>query len=207
MLHWIAQARAALVPVAHRRGALLVDVGCGAGLLAPHLSGKGYRHVGVDRSTSALTIAREHGVITTHGDACELPLPSAIADVVSAGEIIEHVSDTDRAVDEACRVLRPGGILVIDTIASTMLARFLAVTVAERIHGGAPPGIHDPGLFVDRRGLVGRCAASGVELKLTGLRPQIAALIAWRAGRRAAVPMVPTWSTSVLFQGIGVKAR
>lgn len=46
MLHWLAEARAALVPPATRLDALLVDLGCGAGLLAPHLVGKGYRHVG-----------------------------------------------------------------------------------------------------------------------------------------------------------------
>ncbi len=48
MLHWIARARAALVPPATRDGAVLVDLGCGGGLLAPHVAGLGYRHVGVD---------------------------------------------------------------------------------------------------------------------------------------------------------------
>ena len=62
MLHWLAEARAALVPPASRPGALLVDLGCGAGLLAPHLAGKGYRHVGVDLTRSALDQAAAHGV-------------------------------------------------------------------------------------------------------------------------------------------------
>ena len=35
----------------------------------------------------------------------------------SAGEILEHVPDLRAAVAEACRVLRPGGTLVLDTIA------------------------------------------------------------------------------------------
>jgi 2-polyprenyl-6-hydroxyphenyl methylase / 3-demethylubiquinone-9 3-methyltransferase len=41
MLHWIAAARAALIPEATRPGAVLVDLGCGAGLLAPTCSGWG----------------------------------------------------------------------------------------------------------------------------------------------------------------------
>jgi 2-polyprenyl-6-hydroxyphenyl methylase/3-demethylubiquinone-9 3-methyltransferase len=49
MLQRIAAARAALVPPAGRGGTALVDLGCGAGLMAPHLRGKGYRHVGCAR--------------------------------------------------------------------------------------------------------------------------------------------------------------
>jgi 2-polyprenyl-6-hydroxyphenyl methylase/3-demethylubiquinone-9 3-methyltransferase len=43
MLHWLARARADLVPQATRPGAVLVDMGCGGGLLAPHVARLGYR--------------------------------------------------------------------------------------------------------------------------------------------------------------------
>lgn len=207
MLHWIAAARARLIPPATGSADVLLDVGCGAGLLGPHVSGKGYRHVGVDLSASAIGIARAHGVTAVRGDAVALPIADAAAQVVSAGEILEHVTDLNAAIGEACRVLRPGGLIVVDTIAATALARLLAVTVAERIPGGAPPGIHDPALFVDRRALVATFARHGVTLHLSGLRPRFAAMLAWRLGRRESVPMVRTWSTAVLFQGIGVKRR
>jgi 2-polyprenyl-6-hydroxyphenyl methylase/3-demethylubiquinone-9 3-methyltransferase len=61
MLRWLAAARGALVPAA-TGDAVLVDLGCGAGLLAPQVAGKGYRHVGVDITASALAQARAHGV-------------------------------------------------------------------------------------------------------------------------------------------------
>ena len=186
-------------------GAVLVDLGCGAGLLAPHVDGKGYRHVGVDLSRSALALAARHGVTAIRGDVLELPLADHVADVVSAGEILEHVTDLPRAVAEACRILVPGGTLVIDTIAATALARVLAVDIAERIPGGAPPGIHDPALFVDRDELVGLCRAQGVDLKLRGLRPSIPASLAWLAHLRRDSRMVRTRSTAVLFQGVGIK--
>ncbi|HLH99729.1 MAG TPA: methyltransferase domain-containing protein [Acidimicrobiales bacterium] len=205
MLHWIAAARAALVPPASRPGAVLVDVGCGGGLLAPHVAGLGYRHVGVDFTASALAAAGGHGVVPVGGDVTALPLGDAVADVVCAGEILEHVSDVAGTVAEACRVLRPGGTLVIDTIADTALARLLVVTVAERIPGGAPPGLHDPALFVDRRQLVAEAARHGVRLELRGLRPSVTAMAAWRLGRRTAAKMVATRSTAVLFQAVGTK--
>jgi 2-polyprenyl-6-hydroxyphenyl methylase / 3-demethylubiquinone-9 3-methyltransferase len=205
MLHWLARARASLVPPATRPGAVLVDVGCGAGLLAPHVAGLGYRHVGVDLTRSALVQAARHGVTTIQGDATRLPLADGYADVVCAGEILEHVVDLRAAVREACRVLRPGGVLVIDTIAATFLARTLVITVAERIPSAAPPGLHDPALFVDRQVLISECARHGVRLALFGLRPSLWSVLLWLARKRPAAAMVPTWSTAVLFQGVGTK--
>ncbi|MDQ6837375.1 MAG: methyltransferase domain-containing protein [Actinomycetota bacterium] len=207
MLHWIAAARAALVPPASHDRAILVDMGCGAGLLGPHVATLGYRHIGVDLTMSALTQAQDHGVTVVRGDVAAVPLADTTADVVCAGEILEHVTDLARTVAEACRLLRPGGTLVIDTIAATRLAALMVVTLAERIPGAAPPGLHDPALFVDRDLLVAECAAHGVGLRLRGLRPSLSAAVAWKAGRRPTARMVPTWSTAVLFQGLGVKGE
>lgn len=203
MLHWLAAARAALVPPAARTDAVLVDLGCGGGLLAPHLAGRGYRHVGVDRTASALAPAAAHGVAAVRADVTGVPLRDGCADVVVAGEILEHVDDLPAAVAEACRLLRPGGLLVIDTIAATAVARIVAVTLAERLPGGPPPGIHDPDLLVDRAVLVRECARHGVDLDLRGIRPSATDLVGWLTGRRATVRMVPTRSTAVLFQAVG----
>lgn len=205
LLHAIAAARGELVPPAARPGAVLVDLACGAGLLAPHIQGLGYRHVGLDITASALRQAGEHGVVPIRADVLHLPLADGFADVVVAGEILEHVPDLPRAVAEACRLLRPGGVLVLDTLADTALARLLAVHIAERIPGGAPKGIHDPALFVDRSALIRECARHGVELQLLGLRPSVRTVVGWLAGRREGVAVVPTRSTAVLFQGLGVK--
>ncbi|MGW4462422.1 methyltransferase domain-containing protein [Micromonospora sp. NPDC004704] len=235
MLHWLAQARAQLVPTATRAGAVLVDMGCGAGLLAPHVAGHGYRHVGVDLTRSALAQAAGHGVVTVNGDATALPLRDRCADVVAAGELLEHVPDWRAAVAEACRVLRPGGTLVLDTLNDTAISRLVAVTLAERVRG-VPRGIHDPRLFVDARALVAECARHGVALRLRGIRPAVPGLLRWLAHQSAngagtavgrsvggavdrggggvigrvgrgwgTARIVPTRSTAVLYQGRGVK--
>lgn len=207
MLHWIAAARASLIPSAPRPDAVLVDVACGGGLMALHAARRGYRHVGVDLSASAVHIAQQQGVHAVRGDAVRLPLDDECADVVVAGEVLEHVADLETVVAEVCRVLRPRGLLVIDTIADTWWARLTAVTLAERMPGGPPPRLHDPRLFVDRQRLQSLCAAHGVDLRLRGLRPSAADYLAWLVHRREVVRMVPTRSTAGLFQGLGVKRR
>jgi 2-polyprenyl-6-hydroxyphenyl methylase/3-demethylubiquinone-9 3-methyltransferase len=205
MLHWIAAARAALIPPATRSGAVLVDLGCGGGLLAPHVRDLGYRHVGVDLVASSLEQARAHGVAPVRADVLAVPLADESADVVSAGEILEHVADPSTVVSEACRILRPGGLLVLDTINATWRARFIAVTVAERIPGLAPPGIHDPRLFVPPALVVNEGARHGVALTVRGIRPAAAPLVRWFCTRRGSVPNVPTRSTAALYQAWGVK--
>jgi 2-polyprenyl-6-hydroxyphenyl methylase / 3-demethylubiquinone-9 3-methyltransferase len=206
MLHWIAAARARLVPPATRDGSVLLDLACGGGLLAPHVVGKGHRHVGLDLSALALPQARDHGVVPVRGDVLRLPFADEVADVVVAGEVLEHVREPLELVSEACRVLRQGGTLVLDTIAATRWGRFLSITVGERVPAGPPRRLHDPALFVDRSALVDAARRCGVELELTGLRVSAVDYLAWLAGRKQAVRMLPTRSTSGIFQARGRKS-
>ena len=171
------------------------------------MAGKGYRHIGVDMTASALAQAAAHGVVPVRADVTAVPLADGCADVVAAGEILEHVTDLPAAVAEACRLLRPGGLLVIDTLASTALARLVAVRLAERVPGGPPPGIHDPALLVDRAVLRRECARHGVQLRLRGIRPSLVDLARWLAGRTDVVRMVPVPTTAVLFQAAGRRGR
>jgi 2-polyprenyl-6-hydroxyphenyl methylase/3-demethylubiquinone-9 3-methyltransferase len=206
ILYWLARARARLIPPAERDGAVLVDLGCGGGLLAPHLAGKGYRHVGIDFIQSGLEQARTHGVDVVLADVTELPLATGCADVVSAGELLEHVTDVPGTIAEACRILRPGGWLVLDTLNHTALSRLMAVRVAERLVP-AIRGLHDPALFVRPDALKAECARHGVALAVRGIRPTMPSLARWVVTRRNAVPIVPTWSTAVLYQGRGRKSK
>ena len=201
MLRWIAAARAELVRPRPRR-AVLVDVGCGGGLLAPHVAGKGYRHIGVDLVTSALLKARERGVVAVRGDALRLPIADGCADVVSAGELFEHVPDL------AARSGKPVGCCGragcwSRTRSTPRCGSAPRGERGERLPGFAPPGIHDPSLFVSPTRLTAECARHGVRLRVRGVRPATGPMLRWFLTRRGEVPIVPTRSTAVLYQAWG----
>jgi 2-polyprenyl-6-hydroxyphenyl methylase/3-demethylubiquinone-9 3-methyltransferase len=204
-LHWIAASRAEHIPPAPGPGAVLVDLACGGGLMAPHVARLGYRHVGVDLGVPGLRLARDHGVLPVRGSVLAVPLADGCADVVVAGEILEHVEDDVGVLAECARLLRPGGTLVIDALAATRLSALINVTLLERMPGGAPPGLHDPALFVDRARLLTAADRLGLDLELVGLRPSLRHTIAWRLGRRETVRMKPVFTTAVLFAGYGRK--
>ncbi|HXP57001.1 MAG TPA: class I SAM-dependent methyltransferase [Streptosporangiaceae bacterium] len=95
----------------------IVDVGCGEGsatYLVKRLD-PGNTVIGVDWSAMALKQAQARGVLVVQGGIDRLPLPDASVDVVIMSELIEHLVDTDAAAEEARRVLRPGGTLLLST--------------------------------------------------------------------------------------------
>lgn len=201
-LHWLAAARAGVLPPGSPGGRLL-DVACGGGLMAPYVAASGYLHVGIDIAAQTTAIAADHGVLAVRGDALRLPFADDAFDVVIAGEILEHVLEPEALVGEAARVLRPGGIFICDSLADTRLCRFLLVTVGERLPV-VPAGIHDPNLFVNPRRIVRACAEHAIDLHVRGLRPSVVDAFGWLAQRRILVRLRPTRFTGVVWQGFGV---
>jgi 2-polyprenyl-6-hydroxyphenyl methylase/3-demethylubiquinone-9 3-methyltransferase len=153
---------------------------------------------------SALGQAAAHGVAAVRGDVQRLPFADGCADVVAAGEILEHVPDLRRTIAETARVLRPGGLIVLDTIADTALAQLVTVTLGERVVPRIR-GLHDPALFVNRARLVAEYARHGVQLRLRGVLPSIRDVCVWLAGGAPRGRVRPIRSTAVLFQARGYK--
>lgn len=94
-------------------GERLLDVGCGSGLLAT-LANPIFREIyGVDISSTAVEIARKHGVNAKVHNLNDTPLPWAndFFDVVTALAVLQYVYDLDFVLAELVRVLKPGGRL------------------------------------------------------------------------------------------------
>ncbi len=102
----------------------VLDVGCGAALVADQLRDAWLRYVGLDFGGHHITFAADKhrngspGHLQASfvaGDAERLPFRDASFDVVVWSEVIEHLMRPELAVWEVARVLRPGGTLVLTT--------------------------------------------------------------------------------------------
>ena len=101
-------------------GAAVLDMGCGPGTITVGLARRVRTVVGVDTSAevveSARRRAREEGVDNASfelGSAYDLPFDDDSFDVVYAHQLMQHLSDPVRALREARRVLRPGGLVAV----------------------------------------------------------------------------------------------
>ncbi|MCX4692768.1 class I SAM-dependent methyltransferase [Streptomyces sp. NBC_01408] len=108
LLDWVAQE----VP-----DGITVDLGTGTGRVAERLAGPRRRVIAVDRSRKMLELAR-HKLPAAHAvalraDVRELPLEDASVDAVVCSGVLHHLPQWPAAVEEAARVLKPGGKLLV----------------------------------------------------------------------------------------------
>jgi 2-polyprenyl-6-hydroxyphenyl methylase/3-demethylubiquinone-9 3-methyltransferase len=130
-------------------------------------------------SRGAIAIAEQHAAsrglairyLVASGE--DLPLPSGCVDCVVCVDVLEHVESLDHVLDEICRVLRPGGLLLFDTINRTWVARFVIVFCGELILRLLPRGTHDPAKFIAIAEFDAKLAERGfVDRAFEGLGPR-----------------------------------
>lgn len=95
----------------------LLDIGCSNGFWASYWTDLGWKCSGVDIDKEHVEIARQRGIDAKHCDLNSAPLPfeDQSFDLIFAGEVIEHLIDTDGFIRELQRCVRPGGFVLITT--------------------------------------------------------------------------------------------
>jgi SAM-dependent methyltransferase len=88
-------------------GWLVLDVGCGPGLLPAIFAGYGCQAFGVDLDAAALR--QPLHPILAQAQAVELPFPEGVFDLVTASNLLFFLPDPRRALCEMRRLVRPGG--------------------------------------------------------------------------------------------------
>jgi len=89
----------------------ILDIGCGDGDFTLLTFGKGKIDVGLDRDKEKIKQARKKGVYqkAVIADAQKLPFADNEFKIIIANSVLEHVENSDRALVECFRVLKPGG--------------------------------------------------------------------------------------------------
>lgn len=102
----------------------LLDLGTGTGRILQLLDGRFQRGVGIDASRDMLTVARANldkaGVVKAsvrHGDILNLPLDGGDFDLVTVHQVLHFLPQPELAINEAARLLKPGGRLAIIDLA------------------------------------------------------------------------------------------
>ena len=148
-------------------GRTILDVGCGAGLLAEPLSRLGARVAGLDPAPSAIEAARAHAEATgadltyRAGTVEELAREGARFDAVLAMEVVEHVENVPAFVATAASLVAPGGILLLSTLNRTPKSFALAILGAEYVLRWLPVGTHRWEQFVTPLELTGALRRAG----------------------------------------------
>lgn len=95
-------------------GIRLLDAGSGTGWFSKYAVSKGANVTSLDVGTNILRkVAEKCYSYRVVGSVCDLNLKDRSFNVVLSSEVIEHTPSPHKAVKELCRVLKPGGILVL----------------------------------------------------------------------------------------------
>ncbi len=172
---------------------VVVDVGCGGGLLAEEMARLGAHVIGIDPSATSLETARDHAaagglnIDYRAGVGEHLPLDDAIADIVYCVDVLEHVDDLDVVIGETARVLKGGGLYLFDTINRTRLSRLVMIKLSQQWSATAwmPPDLHAWDQFITPAELRNTLDRHGLATQdMVGMSPGVAPPVLFRILRQ-----------------------
>jgi len=179
----------------------ILDIGCGGGLVTEELAVMGFSITGMDMSENSLRQAGRHAeksavaldVNYVQGNALHLPFSDGSFDGVVISDVLEHIEDLPRSISEISRVLRPGGVLVFDTINRTPFSFFGIYLIAQELFQIIPKNAHSPSLFIQPEELFLLLKRAGFESTLDSWSGIVANLSPVKALR--------TWNANRLISG------
>lgn len=136
----------------HPNAESVLDIACGGGFLSNSLAPHFDRVCGIDASESSLEVAKKHDrtgkVVYQTADAYELPFEDNQFDVVCLMDFLEHVEKPKKVIQEANRVLKPGGLLFYHTFNRNFLSYVIIIKAVEWLMPLAPKNLHVYRLFI-----------------------------------------------------------
>lgn len=156
----------------------ILDIGCGAGLLANPLAEAGHSVTGIDLSKSSLEIAKKRDSTGKaeylSANAYSLPFPNDSFDAVCAMDILEHLEEPHLLIAEASRVLKTGGLFFFHTFNRNLFSYLTVIKSMEWFVKNTPPRLHVYPLFITPKELNEQLEAYKLKgVYWIGLAPKI----------------------------------
>lgn len=136
-------------------GKIIVDIGCGGGILSESMAKKGGRVTGIDLSEKALKVADLHSLESGAQVRYEMISAEELAerepacyDIVTCMEMLEHVPDPAAIVRACAALVKPGGQIFFSTLNRNPKSYLFAVIGAEYVLNMLPKGTHDYAKFI-----------------------------------------------------------
>jgi ubiquinone/menaquinone biosynthesis C-methylase UbiE len=104
-----------IAAIVHTPAPRLLDIGCGIGAVMEAATQRGWQATGADVSQAVVAGCQQRGLDCQLIADGRLPFPDRSFDIATAWSVIEHVEDVRQTLAEWRRVLKPGGILAMDT--------------------------------------------------------------------------------------------
>jgi 2-polyprenyl-6-hydroxyphenyl methylase/3-demethylubiquinone-9 3-methyltransferase len=152
-------------------GKIVLDVGCGGGILAESMAGLGANVTGIDLAEKSLQVAKLHLLesgkkvdyrnVSIETLAAEQPTQY---DVVTCLEMLEHVPNPASVIQACATLVKPGGWVFFSTLNRNPKSYLFAIIGAEYVLNMLPKGTHDYAKFLKPSELAQSCRNANLNV-------------------------------------------
>jgi SAM-dependent methyltransferase len=155
----------------------LLEVGCSFGVLAFEVARRGYQVTGLDVNPASIDLANKiNGILKLNNvrfsnmDFIDNRFPADEFDIVVAVEVLAYFKDDRRAIDEAYRVLKDGGVLIVSAPYAKVTEEYPTPVISCQDFEGKKVAVGVPGELYfrngyNREGLVSLLNSSGFKVE------------------------------------------
>ena len=155
----------------------IIDIGCGGGILSESLTKNSNDVYGLDASSQAISIAKEHAkqnklkINYINSTVEDFVIQGNLDfDIVTCMEMLEHVPDPESIIASIAKLIKKDGLFFASTLNRNIKSYLLSIVAAEHILKMVPQGTHHYNKFIKPYELIKTAEKYGfTALKIIGV--------------------------------------